>query len=107
MTVKTLEAANKAVAELDKKEVDGRNVIVEVARTNENKRERAPGTQSHTKRKQNRRGSKAVQGEVTEAEADGTTTAVARIDEATTEGEGAAPKESRPKKKKAPVSTLF
>jgi len=97
VTVKTHEVAEKAVQELDKQELDGRTVIVEVARTTEAK-DSAKKERQSTKRKASRRGSKAVQGEVTEAEADGQTGTPARIDDAgaTTEGEG------RPKKKKAP-----
>lgn len=63
------EAAQKAVDALNKQDLDGRSVIIEIAKPadqkdkerNERKANRRPG----------RRGSKAVPGEVTEAEADG------------------------------------
>ncbi|KAG8999757.1 hypothetical protein FRB94_014111 [Tulasnella sp. JGI-2019a] len=101
VTVKTQEAAEKAVAALNKQEVDGRAVIVEVARTNEAKD--AAKKERQAKRKEGgRRGSKAVPGEVTEAEANGT--AVARIDDdanATQGATGGAAGEAKPKKKKS------
>lgn len=89
----TEEAAQKAVDALNKKELDGRPVIVEIAKPADQKerRERKP------KRRPGRRGGKAVPGEVTEAEANGEAPkaedAVAGTEEA------AKPK----KKKKKPV----
>lgn len=62
----TAEAAQKAVEELDKKELDGRPVFVEIAKPAEQKDQ-----EKRAKRKPGRRGSKAVPGEVTEAEANG------------------------------------
>ncbi|KAF8520103.1 hypothetical protein JB92DRAFT_3082171 [Gautieria morchelliformis] len=65
----TLEAAEKAVAALDKKELDGRTIIIEVAKPTEQKdKERS---ERRAKRRAGRRGSKAPPGEVTEAEANG------------------------------------
>ena len=65
----TAEAAQKAVEELDKKELDGHQVIVEIAKPAEQKdREKK---EKKAKRKPGHRGSKAVPGEVTEAEANG------------------------------------
>lgn len=65
----TLEAAEKAVAALDKKELDGRQVIVEVAKPADQKdKERK---EKKFKRRVGRRGAKAVTGEVTEEEANG------------------------------------
>ncbi|PFH52877.1 hypothetical protein AMATHDRAFT_56437 [Amanita thiersii Skay4041] len=65
------EAAQKAVDLLNKMELDGRQVIVEIAKPsdqkNKEKRERK------AKRRPGRRGGKAVPGEVTEAEANGET----------------------------------
>jgi len=63
----TQEAAQKAVDMLNKQELDGRPVIVEIAKPADQKerRERKP------RRRTGRRGGKAVPGEVTEAEANG------------------------------------
>jgi len=67
----TLEAAEKAVAALDKKELDGRTLIIEVAKpTDQKDKERS---ERRAKRRAGRRGSKAPTGEVTEAEANGET----------------------------------
>ncbi|KAI0079655.1 RNA-binding domain-containing protein [Panus rudis PR-1116 ss-1] len=69
VSLASAEAAQKAVELLNKKELDGREVIVEIAKPadqkSKDKKQRKP------KRKPGRRGSKAVPGEVTEAEADG------------------------------------
>lgn len=68
VALSSAEAAQKAVEQLHQKELDGRTVIVEIAKPadqKEAKKEKKP------KRKQNRRGSKSVPGEVTEAEANG------------------------------------
>ena len=66
------EAAQKAVEALDKQELDGRPIIVEVAKPAEEKdkerKEKKPRA-----RRPGRRGAKAVTGEVTEAEANGET----------------------------------
>jgi RNA recognition motif-containing protein len=60
------EAAHKAVELLDKQELDGRSVIVEIAKPADQKdRER----KQRTKRRPGRRGARAVPGEVSEAEA--------------------------------------
>jgi len=69
VSLSSAEAAQKAVDALNKQDLDGRSVIIEIAKPadqkdkerNERKANRRPG----------RRGSKAVPGEVTEAEADG------------------------------------
>lgn len=85
----TLEAAEKAVAALNQKELDGRTVIVEVAKPAEQKdKERS---ERRAKRRAGRRGSKAPPGEVTEAEANG---------ETTDKPEGAAADAAEPKPKK-------
>lgn len=65
----TAEAAQKAVEALDKKELDGRQVIVEVAKPSEQKDKEKK--EKKAKRRTGRRGSKAVPGEVSEAEANG------------------------------------
>lgn len=96
----TAEAAQKAVEALDKKELDGRQVIVEIAKPSEQKDKEKKEKKS--KRRPGRRGSKAVPGEVSEAEANG--------DAFKTDGEAPATNEaSKPKKKKkkAAVSILF
>jgi len=65
----SLETAEKAVAALDKKELDGRTLIIEIAKPTEQKdKERS---ERRAKRRAGRRGSKAPPGEVTEAEANG------------------------------------
>ncbi|KAJ7499090.1 hypothetical protein FB451DRAFT_1347460 [Mycena latifolia] len=65
----TAEAAQKAVEALDKKELDGRQVIVEVAKPADQKDKEKK--EKKAKRRPGRRGSKAVPGEVSEAEANG------------------------------------
>jgi len=65
----TEEAAQKAVELLDKKELDGRPVIVEVAKPADQKDKEKK--QRKLKRRPGRRGSKAVPGEISEAEANG------------------------------------
>jgi RNA recognition motif-containing protein len=90
----TLEAAEKAVAALDKTELDGRQIIVEVAKPADQKDKEKK--EKKQKRRTGRRGGKAVPGEVTEAEANG------NADEAPAAGgtdEAAKPKK---KKKKSP-----
>ncbi|EJD53893.1 RNA-binding domain-containing protein [Auricularia subglabra TFB-10046 SS5] len=90
----TAEAAENAVALLNKKELDGREVIIEIAKPAEQKdKER---TERRANKKAGRRGGKAPAGEVTDAEANGD---AAKADATKPEGEAAAPK---PKKKKAP-----
>lgn len=69
VAVATAEAAQKAVEALDKQELDGRQVIVEIAKPADLKDQEKK--EKKAKRKPGRRGSKAVPGEVTEAEADG------------------------------------
>lgn len=65
----TAEAAQKAVEALDKKELDGRQVMVEVAKPSDQKDKEKK--EKKAKRRPGRRGSKAVPGEVSEAEANG------------------------------------
>jgi len=65
----TAEAAQKAVETLDKQELDGRQVIVEIAKPSDQKDKDRKERKS--KRRPGRRGSKAVPGEVSEAEANG------------------------------------
>ncbi|KAI0751354.1 hypothetical protein C8Q80DRAFT_1352352 [Daedaleopsis nitida] len=90
----TAEAAQKAVELLDKKELDGRTVIVEVAKPADQKDKEKK--QRRLKKRTGRRGSKSVPGEVSEAEANGEASGDAKAD-------GAAPASgdaAKPKKKK-------
>jgi len=88
----TAEASQQAVEALNKTELDGRLIIVEIAKPAEEKdREHRP--RRSKKRSTGRRGPKSVPGEVTEAEANGQTTDKAEAAPAT---EGA----EKPKKKK-------
>jgi len=87
----TAEAAQKAVEALDKQELDGRQVIVEIAKPSEQKDKDRKERKS--KRRPGRRGGKAVPGEVSEAEANGDAKA-----EDPNPAEGEAP--AKPKKKK-------
>lgn len=97
VAVATETAAQKAVELLNKQELDGREVIVEVAKPADQKDKEKK--QRKLKRKPGRRGSKAVPGEVSEAEANGD---VAKAEGAPATEEGAKPK----KKKKSSVSVL-
>lgn len=68
VSLSNTEAANKAIETLNQQELDGRQVLVEHAKPadqKEGKKER------RFKRKPGRRGSKAVPGELTEAEISG------------------------------------
>jgi RNA recognition motif-containing protein len=130
VAVATVEAAQKAVELLDKVELDGREVIVEIAKPADQKDKEKK--EKKAKRKPGRRGSKAVPGEVTEAEANGEAKAEDAVPagdevakpkkkrrnnrkprhataegeepsaEATLTAEGEAPKKSRTKKPRAP-----
>jgi len=99
--VGTADAAQKAVELLDKKDLDGRPVIVEVAKPADQKdREKK---QKKFKRRPGRRGSKAVPGELSEAEANGEANGdVEKVEGATppTE-EGAKPKKKKKNNRKA------
>jgi RNA recognition motif-containing protein len=100
VALSTAEAAQKAVEVLDKKQLDNRPIIVEIARPADQKeserRDRKPRS-----RRPGRRGSRAVPGEVTEAEANGE----AKAEEDTAPAEGEAPKPKK-KKKKSTVSSF-
>lgn len=85
----TVEAAQKAVELLNKKELDSREVIIEIAKPAEEKdKEEKP---KKFKSRSGRRGQKSVPGEVTDAEASGETDKAAA-----TPADG----EEKPKKKK-------
>ena len=90
VSLNTAEAAQKAVELLDKKELDGRQIIVEVAKAPEQKDK--DRKEKKARRRPGRRGSKAVPGEVTDAEAAGETAA---------EGDAAPADGEKPKKKKS------
>ncbi|EMD40568.1 hypothetical protein CERSUDRAFT_130534 [Gelatoporia subvermispora B] len=92
VAVATAEAAQKAVELLDKKELDGRQVIVEVAKPADQKEKKQ---KRFNKRRTGRRGSKSVPGEVSEAEANGDVSATEKTD-----GAAAQTDEAKPKKKK-------
>jgi RNA recognition motif-containing protein len=97
VAMSTVEAAKQAVELLDKKELDGRPVIVEVAKPADQKDKEKK--EKKAKRRPGRRGSKAVPGEVSEAEANG--------DADKTEAPAAAPdtdEAAKPKKKKKKAS---
>jgi RNA recognition motif-containing protein len=100
VALSTAEAAQKAVEVLDKKQLDNRPIIVEIAKPADQKeserRDRKPRS-----RRPGRRGSRAVPGEVTEAEANGE--AKTEEDAAPAEGEALKPKK---KKKKSVVGFI-
>lgn len=90
VAVATEEALQKAVAELQGKDLEGRAAVVEKAKPAEEKAKEK--SEKKAKRRTNRRGTKAVPGEVTEAEANG------EVEKpAATDAEGG---EQKPKKKK-------
>ncbi|KAG8897311.1 hypothetical protein FRB99_008235 [Tulasnella sp. 403] len=97
VTFKTDEAANNAIEELDKQELEGRSIVVEWAKPQEQKtaerRERRPKRKFH-----GRRGSKAVPGEATEPKGEGDASATeARIDDPQPNGDAPA----KPRKRKS------
>jgi len=89
----TAEAAQKAVDALDKKELDGRAVLVEVAKPSDQKEQEKK--EKKASKRTGRRGSKAVPGEVTEAEANGDAAKTV----ATTTDDAAKPKKKKKAKK--------
>jgi len=91
VALSTAEAAQKAAETLNKQELDGRQVIVEIAKPAEQKDQEHK--EKKAKRRPGRRGAKAVPGEVTEAEANG--------EAPKPEGEAAAEGSPKPKKKKS------
>ena len=96
VALSSADAAQKAADSLNKQELDGRQVIVEIAKPAEQKDKEQKEKKS--KRRPGRRGAKAVPGEVTDAEANG--------EAPKPEGEAAAEASPKPKKKKSPVSIL-
>jgi RNA recognition motif-containing protein len=96
----SLEAALKAVELLHRKELDSREVIVEVAKPSDQKDKEKK--ERKAKRRPGRRGSKAVPGEVSEAEANGD---AEKAEAAAASGTDEASKLKK-KKKKAAVSII-
>jgi len=94
----TAEAAQKAVDALNKKELDGRAVIVEIAKPSEQKDKEKK--EKKAKRRPGRRGSKAVPGEVSEAEANGEAPK-AEGEAAPESGDAAKPKKKKKSARKA------
>jgi len=94
VSLSSAEAAQKAVELLNKKELDGREVIIEIAKPADQKEKK----QTRFKRRQGRRGAKAVPGEVSEAEANGHADAQKSDDAASPIP--AADEAAKPKKKK-------
>lgn len=97
VALSTAEAAQKAAETLNKQELDGRQVIVEIAKPAEQKDQEHK--EKKAKRRPGRRGAKAVPGEVTEAEANG--------EAPKPEGEAAAEGSPKPKKKKSSVRIAY
>ncbi|TFK29303.1 RNA-binding domain-containing protein [Coprinopsis marcescibilis] len=97
----TQEAAQKAADTLNKQELDGRQVIVEIAKPAEQKDQEKK--ERKAKRRPGRRGGKAVPGEVTEAEANGEAPKAEAEAAITTDGEGKAKRKKRksPRKKRS------
>jgi len=90
----TADAAQKAVQVLDKKELDGRQVIIEIAKPSDQKdREKK---EKKSRRRPGRRGGKAVPGEVSEAEANGDVPKLEDLD-APESGDAAKPKKKKKK----------
>jgi RNA recognition motif-containing protein len=100
VALSTAEAAQKAVEALDKQELDGRQVIVEVAKPSEQKEQEKK--EKKAKRKPGRRGGKAVPGEVSEAEANGDATKTDAPVAATETDEASKPKKKKKKTAKKP-----
>jgi len=97
VTMSSAEAAQNAVELLDAQELDGRPVIVQIAKPAEQKDK--DKKEKKAKRRPNRRGAKAVPGEVTDAEANGDMKAedVAAVADAPGTDEAAKPKKRKKK----------
>jgi len=100
VAVSSAEAAQKAVETLDGQELDGRKVIVEIAKPAEQKDKEKK--EKKAKRRPGRRGGKAVPGEVTEAEANGDVKADDAAAAAPTTDEAAKPKKKSKKSNRKP-----
>ncbi|TFY69928.1 hypothetical protein EVJ58_g157 [Rhodofomes roseus] len=100
VSVATPEAAQKAVELLDKQELDGRQVIVEVAKPAEQK-DKEKKEKKASKRRPGRRGSKSVPGEVSEAEANGDANGDAEKADGPASAEGEKPKKKKKNNRKS------
>ena len=98
----TADAAQKAVQVLDKKELDGRLVIVEFAKPSDLKDQEKKEKKS--KRRPGRRGGKPVPGELSEAEANGDAPKVEDLDAPVS---GDVVDAAKPKKKKKKTAVCF
>jgi len=97
VAMSSAEAAQRAVDLLNSEELDGRKVIVEIAKPADQKdREKK---EKRAKRRPNRRGAKAVPGEVTDAEANGEVKTEDAAAPAAASGTDEAAKPKRKKKK--------
>lgn len=101
VTFNTQEAAEKAVAELHEKELDGRPVMVELAKPSAEK-EKERNERRAKRRATGRRNAKAPPGEVTEAEAEGQNehSAIQKAENAVEGAVAAVGDALKPKKKK-------
>jgi len=99
----TAEAAEKAVESLNKMELDGRSVIVEIAKPSDQK-DKETKERKKSSRRPGRRGAKAIPGEVTEAEANGESSKAdgASVPEPS---DAAKPKKKKKKSARKPRST--
>ncbi|KAF8845680.1 hypothetical protein BDN67DRAFT_891991 [Paxillus ammoniavirescens] len=100
VAVSSAEAAQRAVETLDGQELDGRKVIVEIAKPAEQKV--IEKKEKKAKRRPGRRGGKAVPGEVTEAEANGDVKADDAAAAAPSTDEAAKPKRKTKKSNRKP-----
>lgn len=99
----TEEAAKKAVEALDKKELEGRPVIVEIAKPSDQKdKERK---EKKAKRKAGKRGSKAASGEASESNGEGAAPAEGAATEGTDEAAKPKKKKKNARKNKAKAAT--
>lgn len=97
VAMSSAEAAQRAVDLLNLKELDGRKVIVEIAKPADQKDKEKK--EKRAKRRPNRRGAKAVPGEVTDAEANGEVKAEDAAPPTAASGTDEAAKPKRKKKK--------
>jgi RNA recognition motif-containing protein len=100
VAVSSPEAAQKAVETLNGEELDTRKVIVEIAKPSEQKDQEKK--EKRAKRRPGRRGSKAVPGEVTEAEANGDVKTDDAVAAALGTDEAAKPKKKKKKASRKP-----
>ena len=102
----TIEAAQKAVEALNNTELDGRTVIVEIAKPAEEKSREPRSPKKPRKRPTGRRGPRSVPGEVSDAEANGEIADKAEAAPGTAPATEGAEKPKK-KKKKTNVSILL